>query len=120
MVAKVCENKPKKAKKIPEKTITEGKIIKKKSKDKKAKVIKVEAVPEEVIQENVIITKKKKNRYIMPSESVTEKLVKKCVSSLFKLAEHQKKDTKIFEEESQIFAEIHPMKIQDRKGNVRL
>lgn len=65
------------------------------------------------------ITKKKKTKYIMPSKSITNELVEQCLLVLEQLKMNTKKKNAIFDEETQIFAEINCIKIQNSKGNIK-
>lgn len=79
---------------------------------------KVKQIIEEVKKE---ATPKKKVKYIMPSQGITEDLVNSCLSALLDVVVvHDKQKNAIFDDEKPIFAEIHCIKIQNTRGNVRL
>ncbi|XP_049868909.1 ribosomal L1 domain-containing protein CG13096-like [Pectinophora gossypiella] len=65
------------------------------------------------------IKQKNKTKYVMPSKSITEKLVNLSLNALQQLTVHYKKKNTIFEDETPIFAEINCIKIQNTKGNVK-
>ncbi|KAJ0177175.1 hypothetical protein K1T71_007184 [Dendrolimus kikuchii] len=66
-----------------------------------------------------IVTEKKKAKYVFPSKSITEDVVNSCLTALQHVTVQSKKKNTIFEEETPIFIEIHCIKIQNSKGNVR-
>ncbi|XP_022830813.1 ribosomal L1 domain-containing protein 1-like [Spodoptera litura] len=82
---------------------------------KETKIVK--QVKEEIKKEDV---QKKKTKYVMPSASITDDLVNSCLSALLDvIVPNDRQKNKIFEDEKPIFAEIHCMKIQNTKGNIR-
>lgn len=83
---------------------------------KKTKIVK--QITEEIKKE---AAPKKKVKYVLPSESVTENLIQSSLSALLNvLVAHDKQKNAIFDDEKPIFAEIHCIKIQNTNGNVKL
>lgn len=83
---------------------------------KETKIVK--QVKEEIKKEDA---SKKKAKYVMPTASITDDLVNSCLTALLDvIVPNDRQKNKIFEDEKPIFAEIHCMKIQNTKGNVRL
>ncbi|XP_030036567.1 ribosomal L1 domain-containing protein CG13096 [Manduca sexta] len=62
---------------------------------------------------------KKRAKYIMPTKSVTDDVVNSCLNALQQLAIQHKKKNTILNDDTPIFAEIHCMKIQSTKGNIK-
>lgn len=82
---------------------------------KETKIVK--QVKEEIKKEDA---SKKKAKYVMPTASITDDLVNSCLTALLDvIVPNDRQKNKIFEDEKPIFAEIHCMKIQNTKGNVR-
>lgn len=82
---------------------------------KETKIVK--QVKEEIKKEDA---SKKKAKYVMPTASITDDLVNSCLTALLDvIVPNDRQKNKIFEDEKPIFAEIHSMKIQNTKGNVR-
>lgn len=79
----------------------------------------VKQVPEEITKEAA--PKKKKVKYVMPSQSVTKNLVNSCLSALLDvIVPHDNRKNAIFADEKPIFVEIHCIKIQNTRGNIKL
>ncbi|CAH0701245.1 unnamed protein product [Spodoptera exigua] len=82
---------------------------------KETKIVK--QVKEEIKKEDAL---KKKAKYVMPSASITDDIVNSCLSALLDvIVPNDRQKNKIFEDEKPIFAEIHCIKIQNTRGNVR-
>ncbi|XP_075973453.1 ribosomal L1 domain-containing protein CG13096-like [Anticarsia gemmatalis] len=67
------------------------------------------------------VSPNKKVKYTMPSKAITEDLVDSCLSALIDIAvcDQEKHKNFIFEDDKPIFAEIHCMKIQNTRGNIK-
>lgn len=97
-----------------------GKIEKHQKPEKKtSKVLKVMPDTASIIKEEVPKTTKRK-KFVMPSKYVTENVANLCLDALQQLAVQYKKKNAIFEDETPIFAEIHCIKIQNTRGNIKL
>ncbi|KAF9424025.1 hypothetical protein HW555_000734 [Spodoptera exigua] len=82
---------------------------------KETKIVK--QVKEEIKKEDAL---KKIAKYVMPSASITDDIVNSCLSALLDvIVPNDRQKNKIFEDEKPIFAEIHCIKIQNTRGNVR-
>ncbi|XP_059045298.1 ribosomal L1 domain-containing protein CG13096 [Achroia grisella] len=97
-----------------------------KSKVEKRKLkTKIASEIEPLNKKNLITTQPetqtiKKTKYIMPSKSITGDLIEQCLIALEQLKMTSKKKNAIFDEETQIFAEINCIKIQNSKGNIKI
>ncbi|KAJ8728110.1 hypothetical protein PYW08_016495 [Mythimna loreyi] len=120
---------PLKAKKNKNIKSTKVEKLNKKSKPQKPQVKSppvqktktVKQVTEEVKKEAAPAAPKKKVKYVMPSQSVTQDLVQSCLSALLDVVvNHDKQKNAIFDDEKPIFAEIHCIKIQNTRGNIKL
>ncbi|KAJ8730139.1 hypothetical protein PYW07_017177 [Mythimna separata] len=81
----------------------------------------VKQVTQEVKKEVVPAAPKKKVKYVMPSHSVSHGLVQSCLSALLDVVvNHDKQKNAIFDDEKPIFAEIHCIKIQNTRGNIKI
>lgn len=81
----------------------------------------VKTVAAEVKKEAAPATLKKKVKYVMPSQSVTEDVANSCLSALLDVVvKHDKQKNVLFDDEKPIFAEIHCIKIQNTRGNIKL
>lgn len=67
-------------------------------------------------KDTVVISKKKN---VMPSKYITEKLVTSCLDALYVLENKFNKGTRLFDNNTMIFAEIRCIKIPKVLGNVR-
>ncbi|RVE45231.1 hypothetical protein evm_010121 [Chilo suppressalis] len=92
-----------------------NKVMEKTEGEHKRKKVSIKAI----IQDEKVVQKKKKVKFIMPSKYVTESIVESCLNAINQLAAITKKKNAIFEDEQPIFAEIHCIKIQTSKGNVK-
>nr|XP_021189928.2 ribosomal L1 domain-containing protein 1 [Helicoverpa armigera] len=87
-------------------------VVKTEKKEKEKKV------PVEIKKE---FSPKKKVKYVMPSENITDDIVNNCLNALLNfIVPLDKQKNAIFDDEKPIFAEIHCIKIQNTRGNVRL
>lgn len=67
------------------------------------------------------VAQSKKVKYVMPTKAITDELVNSCLNALLNVVvPHDKQKNAIFDDEKPIFAEIHCMKIQNTRGNLRL
>lgn len=62
---------------------------------------------------------KKKVKYVYPSKTITDDLVISCLTALQQLTAENKNKKAIFEDDTPIFMEIHCIKIQNTKGNIK-
>lgn len=122
---------PLKAKNNKNKKATKVEKLNKKTKPQKPQVnpppvqnIKaMKQVPAELKKEDIpaAAAPKKKVKYVMPTQSITENIVNSCLSALLDVVvTHDKQKNAIFDDEKPIFAEIHCIKIQNTRGNIKL
>lgn len=101
----------------PAKVLKKTDIASKKQLELKVKKKEVANIIETIQIEPV---KKKRTKYVMPSKYITETIISSCLDALQQLAIQYKNKNAIFEDETAIFAELHCMKIQNTRGNIKL
>lgn len=67
------------------------------------------------------VSQKKKEKYQMPSKAVSEELINSCLKALLNvIVSDEKQKNALFDDEKPIFAEVHCIKIQNTRGNIKL
>lgn len=101
------------------KTPKKAALVNKIKQDKDLKIPMKAALVNTINNKEKVDLRKKKVNFVMPSKYITESIVESSLNALEQVAACTKNKNAIFEDEQHIFAEIHCMKIQTSRGNIK-
>ncbi|CAB3224133.1 unnamed protein product [Arctia plantaginis] len=125
----IKQNIPLKKKKNNSKSNSKVKKLKN-EKPKKAEVAKLsklesvvknlQPVKPEHLEVKKKVSQRIKGKYKMPSKAISEELINTCLNALLNvIVSDEKQKNALFDDEKPIFAEIHCIKIQNTRGNIK-